>query len=230
MCDNGTSELPDGFWLAIFIHSSFGPPTFRRHRWQLNYLQLLTTLIGALPLKTTPLDILPIPIMKLCHAELSAMIAIVDNRSFEIRISSFDEGRPHQPLHQEERPWYEWVQEFQTITNLSKISPRLVLRRLRPQLMLSPNYCHLQYCSRHSMETALGDVIDDILVCIDKGKMHYQPQHLHSVQHGKSWSTAGKAEIRVRHLRQCPPVDRLITCRQELHHSCRFVHLFLMHL
>ena len=52
-----------------------------------------------------------------------------------------------------------------------------------------------------------------------------QPRHLRGIRHGVLRSAAGTAEVRVSRLRHRPPMNRLVTRRQELHYSCRFVRL-----
>ena len=48
---------------------------------------------------------------------------------------------------------------------------RLALARLKPHVMMSPNYSPLQsaYCAAHSTETALVKIVDNILSIIDSG-------------------------------------------------------------
>lgn len=81
------------------------------------------------------------------------------------------------------------------------------MRRLLPQLMSSPNYCHIQsaYRSAHTTETALDKVVGKIPVRIDEGKSRStststSPRRL-------TLAAAGNAEIIFRCPRQRPPVD-----------------------
>ena len=68
------------------------------------------------------------------------------------------------------------MKNFRPVTNLSTISKiveRLALARLKPHISSSPNYCSLQsaYRQRHSTETAICKIVDDVIRCIDDGSV-----------------------------------------------------------
>lgn len=134
-------------------------------------------LIQAAPTKTSPLDILPISLLKQCSSELSSVITHLANRSFQTgRFPSLLKSGLVTPLLKKPGLDTSDFKNFRPITNLSTISKileRLALARLKPHIVSSPNYCPLQsaYRTAYSTETALVKVVDDIIGCIDSGSV-----------------------------------------------------------
>ena len=111
----------------------------------------VASLIDAAPSKTSPLDILPTPIMKLSCDELSVVIAGVANRSFErsefLASMKVDLVRPLIKKHGL------ITNEFKNIRPITSLSAtledsRLVMCPLRPHVTSSPNYCLLHSAYR----------------------------------------------------------------------------------
>lgn len=133
--------------------------------------------ILALPNKTSPLDIIPITLLKSCCVELSVPIAHLVNRSFITGVfpAVFKVGLVT-PLLKKPGLDVSDLRNFRPITNLSTISKlmeRLVLVQLKPHLTNSPNFCPHQsaYRANHSTETTLLKVVNDILTNIDEGSV-----------------------------------------------------------
>ena len=134
-------------------------------------------LIQSAPSKTSPLDVIPISLLKQFGDMISVPIAHIANQSFIT-------GRFPQPLKCGlvtpllKKPGLDSsdFKNFRPITNLttvSKILERLVLSRVKSHLTSSPNFCSLQsaYRTSYSTETALVKIIDDILGDIDCGSV-----------------------------------------------------------
>ena len=105
-------------------------------------------LIRTAPTKTSPLDILPISLLKQCSAELSNVIAHLANRSFAVgRFPSTLKFGLVTPLLKHSGLDTSDYKNFRPITNLTTVSnilERLALARLKPHIASSPNYCPLQ--------------------------------------------------------------------------------------
>jgi len=134
-------------------------------------------LILAAPNKTSPVDIIPVTLLKSCSAEVSIPIAHLANLSFSQGIfpSAFKIGLVT-PLLKKPGLDTSDLQNFRPITNLSTISKvmeRLALSQLKSQIIDSPNFCPHQsaYRSSHSTETALIKITNDILSSIDVGSV-----------------------------------------------------------
>ena len=109
------------------------------------------------------------------QAELSVMIANIANISVSRgEFPSMMKSGLVSPLLKKPGLDSSDCKNFRLITNLSTISKlleRLPFARLKSQIISSPNYCNLQsaYCSEHSTETALFNVMDDIYRAVDYG-------------------------------------------------------------
>ena len=130
-------------------------------------------LIRSAPTKTSPLDQLPISVVKLCGREFSAIITHMANASFAAgRFSSAWKAELVTPLLKKPGLDAGDFKNFRPITNLttlSKMLERLALARLKSHIVTSPNYCSLQsaYRAAHSTETTLVKIVDDILTLVD---------------------------------------------------------------
>ena len=134
-------------------------------------------IINQLQPKTSPLDIVPVSVMKLCKAELSVVIANLANLSFTsgcfptmMKIGWVT------PLLKKAGLDVTDFKNFRPITNLSTISKlleRLAHNRLKQCITASPNFSRLQsaYRQGHSTETALTKIMDDIFGAIDDGSV-----------------------------------------------------------
>jgi len=131
--------------------------------------------IKKLPNKSSPLDVLPVSLLKLCLPEIVCMITNLANASFK---------NGHFPVLMKlgqitlllKKAGLDAADDsnFRPITNLStmsKLLERLALARLQPHLLRYTNYCTLQSAYRplHSTETALLKVTDDIYRSMDNG-------------------------------------------------------------
>ena len=132
-------------------------------------------LITAAPNKTSPIDVIPVSLLKACSAEVSVPIAHLANSSFSTgTFPSIYKVGLVTPLLKKPGLDKSDMKNFRPITNLSTISKileRLVLAQLKSQIVNSPNFCPHQsaYRSAHSTETALIKIVNDVLTSIDKG-------------------------------------------------------------
>ena len=132
-------------------------------------------LIKSAPMKTLPLDQLPISVVKSCSAEFSAIIAHIVNISFKVgRFPSASKAGLVAPLLKKlglNTSDFKSYRPITTLTTLSKLLERLALARLKPHVVTSPNYSLLQsaYRAAHWTETALVKIVDDILFIVDSG-------------------------------------------------------------
>ena len=134
-------------------------------------------IIQHLPVKTSPLDIIPTNIMKQCQTEFATAISNIANLSF--RAGRFPANMKNgwvTPLLKKAGLDIADMKNFRPITNLStvsKIVERLALSRLKPLIMSSPNFGQLQsaYRQGHSTESALNKILDDLLSDVDHGSV-----------------------------------------------------------
>ena len=133
-------------------------------------------LIKSAPMKTLPVDRLPISVVKSCSVEFSAIIvAYIANISFQAGRfpSTWKAGQMALILKKPGLNTNDF-KSFKPITNLttlSKLLERLTLARLKPHVVTSPNYSPLQSAYRVALstETALVKIVDDILSIVDSG-------------------------------------------------------------
>jgi len=131
--------------------------------------------ILASPNKTSPMDIIPITLLKRCSEELAVPICHLVNVSFSQGSfpSIFKTGLVT-PLLKKPGLSTSDSKNFRPITNLSTISKvmeRMALTQLKSAIVSSPNFCPHQsaYRTAHSTETALIKIVNDVISSIDKG-------------------------------------------------------------
>ena len=123
--------------------------------------------------KTSPLDIIPVSIIKDCVDLFAPVIARLANLTFaEGRFPSDYKTAQVMPLLKKQGLDKKAPENYRPISNLttiSKILERLALAQLRPHLLDSPNYSPLQsaYRAGHSTETALLSVLNDVYTAGD---------------------------------------------------------------
>jgi len=126
--------------------------------------------------KSSPLDFIPTSLLKLCSHTFAPVIARLANLSFQA--SSFPnmfKTAQVTPLLKKQGMDDNDPSSYRPISNLntiSKILERLALVRIIPHVMSSSNFNPLQsaYRKRHSTETALLRITNDILTGFDDHK------------------------------------------------------------
>jgi len=121
------------------------------------------------PNKTSPQDITPMLLMKLCKDEMSAVICHLANISFTSgQFPTSMRTWLVTPLLK--KPGLDVDLSLICLHSL-KILERLALARLKPHITSSRNYCPLQsaYRQLHSTETAIMKIVDDMLTAMDRG-------------------------------------------------------------
>jgi len=128
----------------------------------------VTRVIRLLPQKTSPLDIMPVPLLKLSADTIAPLISRLANLSFANGAfpSRYKVGQVIPLLKKSGLPAHDPA-NYRPISNLctfSKILEKLFLLRLRPHVMNSENYCKFQsaYRKGYCTETALLRVTNDI--------------------------------------------------------------------
>ena len=148
---------------------------------QMDTLTLVTDnevrkLISSLPNKTSPLDLMPTNVLKLCADILSPFIARMANLSFQtgifptsFRIAQVTPILKKQGLSADDPATFRPISNFLTV---SKILERLFLRRLNPHLAASGSMDPYQsaYRSCWSTETAMLKVSSDLCGEMDNGR------------------------------------------------------------
>ena len=137
--------------------------------------QEVERLIQKLSLKTSPLDIVPVQLLKQCQTELSVIIAHLANASFSTGL--FPRSMKFAivtPLLKKAGLDTSVMKNFRPVSNLSTVSKlleRLAVVRLKPHICSSSNWNNLQsaYSQGHSTETALCKILDDIIEAADGG-------------------------------------------------------------
>jgi len=128
-------------------------------------------------------DAVSVSLLKQCTTELAVVIANLANVSFKSghfpRVMKHGIVAPHL-----KKPGLDVtdLKNFRPVTNLSTISKileRLALARLKPHISSSPNYHSLQsaYRQRHSTETAICKIVDDVIRCVDDGNQKKSNQN-----------------------------------------------------
>jgi len=132
-------------------------------------------LIQKLPTKTSPLDIIPVWLLKQCETEFSVIIAHLANASFSRGLFPGSmKSAIVTPLPMKSGLDTSVLTNFRPVSNLSamsKLLERLAVVRLKPHICSSANWNILQsaYSQGHSTETALCKILDDIIGAADTG-------------------------------------------------------------
>jgi len=130
-------------------------------------------LLSSLPTKSSPLDVLPCSLLKSCADVFTPAITRLANLSLQTgRFPSHFKRAQVLPLLKKAGLDSSSPANYRPISNLatiSKLLERLVLSRLRPHLLGSPNFSQYQsaYRTGHSTETALLEVLDGVYSAAD---------------------------------------------------------------
>jgi len=130
-------------------------------------------LLTLIPRKTSPLDVLPVSLLKDCADVFAPAITILANLSLQTgRFPARFKSAQELPLLKKAELDRSSPANYRPISNLStvsKVSERLVLARLRPHLTNSANFSKQQsaYRQRYSTETALVDVLESVYTAAD---------------------------------------------------------------
>ena len=131
-------------------------------------VQEVADIIRLLPQKTSPLDFMPVSLLKSSTDTMAPLIVRLANLSFTSGVfpSRYKAGQVT-PLLKKPCLSADDPANYRPITNLhtfSKILEKLFLSRLRPHVISSGHYCKFQsaYRKGHSTETALLRVMNDI--------------------------------------------------------------------
>ena len=132
-------------------------------------------IISTCPVKTSPLDFIPITVVKSCSDIFSVLLARLANISFAEGVfpKIFKVGQVT-PLLKKPGLSVDDPSNYRPITNLStfgKILERIAQSQLRTHISTSPNNGPLQSAYRvfHSTETAMTRVVSDLLTNVDTG-------------------------------------------------------------
>jgi len=133
-------------------------------------------MIANCPTKTSPLDFIPVTLIKQCSDIFAPLICRLANLSFEegVFLDIFKMGQIR-PLLKKPNADINDPANYRPITNLNtfgKILERLAQNQLRQHISKSPNLGILQsaYRAAHSTETAMTRVLNDLLIAADNGK------------------------------------------------------------
>ena len=124
--------------------------------------------------KCSPVDVIPSSIIKLCPDIFGAIISRLANMSFDqCTFPTSYKSAQIRPLLKKPGLDPNDPASYRPISNLSTISKileKIVLHRLKAVLCTSPNFCRLQsaYQQRHSTETAMLKVMDDVYGNVNK--------------------------------------------------------------
>jgi hypothetical protein len=131
--------------------------------------------IAKIPVKTSPLDCVPITLVKSCSDVFSVLLAHLTNLSFAESVfpHRFKLGQVT-PILKKQGLAVDDPSNYRPISNLNtfgKIIERLAQSQLSSHICKSPNYGPLQsaYRAFHSTETAMTRVVNDLLVNVDSG-------------------------------------------------------------
>jgi Reverse transcriptase (RNA-dependent DNA polymerase) len=132
-------------------------------------------IICACPTKCSPLDFIPITVVKSCSDIFSPLLARLANMSFSEGVfpDIFKVGQIT-PILKKPGLSVDDPSNYRPITNLSsfgKILERIAQSQLRSHITASPNIGPLQSAYRvfHSTETAMTRVVSDLLTKVDTG-------------------------------------------------------------
>ena len=139
-------------------------------------VQEATRVILNLPGKSSPLDFVPVSILKGCVDAFAPLIARLVNLHFseECFPDMFKFGQIRSLLKKPGASTSD-TSNFRPITNMNtigKILERRAMKQLRRHSDQSPNLGHLQYAYRalHSTETAMTKVVSDLVSAVDSGE------------------------------------------------------------
>ena len=137
----------------------------------------LKDIVFSLPNKNSPLDEVPIWLLKECFEELSPTILTFVNKSIETGI--FPDALKHAyviPVIKDREGDHDSLKNYRPISNLStlsKILEKTIQIQLNKYLVENSLYCEVQsgYRAGHSCETLLIKLTDDVIADADKNNI-----------------------------------------------------------
>ena len=163
--DSITSALQQSSPWAFATRPHTGPELSAFQPVTIDEVRKLLTSISR---KTSPLDVLPVSLLKDCADVFAPAITILANLSLQTtRFPARFKSAQVLPLLKKAGLDRSSPANYRPISNLStvfKVLERLVLARLRPYLTNSANFSKRQsaYRQGHSTETALVDVLESV--------------------------------------------------------------------
>ena len=133
-------------------------------------------ILQIIPGKSSPLDIIPTSLLKMCSDDFAPLIAHLASLSFaEGRFPASFKHASVKPLLKQDGLNRDEFSNYRPISNLSTISKileRLFLVRLLPHVSCSPNFSRVQSAYRrfYSTETALVRLLNDVFLAAGAGK------------------------------------------------------------
>jgi len=161
------------------VHRTFAVLAVRQHlRPQLSSFEPVTAeevrkLLSSMPSKSSPLNVLPCSLLKLCTHVFTPATARLANLSLQTgKFPARYKRAQVLPLLKKAGLDSSQPANYRPISNLptlSEVLERLVLARLRPHLLSSANFSQFQsaYRKGHSTETALLEVLDGVFTVAD---------------------------------------------------------------
>ena len=128
----------------------------------------VTRLLRSMSAKSSPLDFVPTSVLKACDGTFAPIIARLANLSFshgefpaKFKLAQVTPLLKKRDLDASDPANYRPISNLNTV---SKVLERLVLSRIIPHVMASPNFDPVQSAYRkcHSTETALLKIVNDI--------------------------------------------------------------------
>jgi len=159
--------------IGVFNVSTVEPAYSQTVRRLISRPVQLHVLMSSMPSKSSPLDVLPISLLKSwAHMFVPAVARLT---SLSLQTGKFSAGYKRVqvlPLLKKAGLDSSQLANYRQISNLptvSKVLERLVLAQLRPHLLSSANFSQFQsaYRKGHSMETALLEVLDGVFMVAD---------------------------------------------------------------